>query len=61
MPQSIGDSTPAGGGTWAPIVRNIAPRNPSGVQLPSAIVAPVRATRVISAAVRAWSGANIAP
>ena len=34
---------------------------PSGVQLASAIVPPPRQTRIISAAVRRWSGANIAP
>ena len=61
VPHSIGDRTPAGGGTCAAIVRKKSPRNPSGVQLASAIVPPGRVTRSSSAATRSWSGANIEP
>ena len=61
MPQSIGDCTPAGGGTCAPTVRKSSPMKPSGVQLASAIVPPGLQTRSSSAAARAWSGANIEP
>ena len=42
VPHSIGDGTPAGGGTCSATVRNIAPTKPSGVQLASAIVPPGR-------------------
>ena len=61
MPQSIGDCTPAGGGTWAATVRKSSPMKPSGVQLASAIVPPGRQTRSSSAAACSWSGANIEP
>ena len=61
VPQSIGDCTPAGGGTWAATVRKSSPMNPSGVQLASAIVPPGLQTRSSSAAACAWSGANIEP
>ncbi len=61
MPHSIGEASPAGGGTCAATVPNIAPMKPSGVQLASAIVPPGRVTRTSSAAARRWSGANIEP
>ena len=51
-PQSIGERTPAGCGTCAAIVRKKSPRNPSGVQLASAMVPPGRQTRSSSAAAR---------
>ena len=60
-PQRAGGVTPAGGGTCRPITPNIRPMKPAGVQLARAIVPPLRTTRSISLADRAWSGANITP
>ena len=57
----MGGVSPGGGGTCAPTVLKSWPTKPSGVQLANAIVPPPRQTRTISAAVRRWSGANIAP
>ena len=42
VPHSIGEASPAGGGTCAATVRKSAPMKPSGVQLASAIVPPGR-------------------
>ncbi len=58
---SIGDWSPAGGGTCFAMVRKRSPMKPSGVQPTSAIVPPGRVTRSSSAAACSWFGANIEP
>jgi hypothetical protein len=60
-PQLAGELTPAGGATCRPRVLNRWPMKPSGVQLAMPMRPPGRHTRIISAAVFAWFGANIAP
>src|SRR6185437_13999550 len=61
VPHSAGDFTPAGGGRYLPMVLNIWPMKPSGVQLASPMRPPDLHTRCISEAVLLWSGENIAP
>ena len=52
---------PGAGGTCVPFVLNSWPMKPSGVWATRPIRPPERVTRASSAAVRSWSGANIAP
>ena len=52
---------PSGGGTCFPVVRNIFPTNPRGVQFAIAIIPPDFVTRNNSRATKSGRGANIAP
>src|SRR3954464_1155665 len=61
VPQSGGGWTPGGGATYEATVLSIPPTNPVGVQLAAPIMPSGAQTRAISAAVRAWSGANMLP
>ena len=61
VPRRSGESMPAGGGTWRDTVASSRPMNPSGVWATSPMRPPGRVTRAKPAAVRSWSGANIAP
>src|SRR5215218_886745 len=61
VPHRGGGWTPGGGATYAETVFSIPPTNPVGVQLAAPITPPGVHTRIISAAVREWSGANMLP
>ncbi len=61
VPQASGVVSPGGGGACWAVTRNRSPTALSGVQFAIATFPPLRVTRRSSAAVRSWSGANIAP
>src|SRR5437660_11331332 len=61
VPQSAGDLTPGGGGTYLPIVLNSCPMKLSGVQFARPILPPGLQTRASSLAALSWFGVNITP
>src|SRR5919106_2122907 len=61
-PQPNGDPAPGGGGgAYAAMTRNMSPRVPSGRQQARPTRPSGRVTRASSAAMAAWSGANMTP